>query len=851
MAITCATRADRKAEREGFNPGTFRNSALAVVLQDNHLPDRKLRPSGPPPSFPVVPGPGGADPGQNRDKSLLSSGHAIGPFGVAAVGLFLLLGMIAPGGPAGPRTRAQVADERQARRDRTWDEIKQIAAEFHRQLPRDRAEAIGAAYARYSSRFQDSVADQVRVIFADAVRKAIFIPIENVFFDLAVRGVKNDREGLNALRACLDRKAARVVFFFATNRLFRKTYRSLQFVEEQVVEKGIRAVFVKSRIDTADKLRWRQELTQSASMDEFVVSMHVDHIRAAHEGLLAKRLVFGTVGFGYAGEPIAGAVTRRGLPRKRLTIDPVAGAWVVKVYGWYIGERVSIADVVRRLNADPTVPPPPKSPNRAWTHGAVRRLLRNPRYRGCWRYGETETVWQSSKDYARQIARREPLKEVQIDDLRLVSDEQWFAAQALLAKEAGRVAGRKPRDGDVTSRPRVLNGLYYCAVHNRRLYVGGVHGMYLVCMDCRGLPAGRRPLFSQLPRALAQRKLCETLAALIRTDADLMSRVIGACQRHAAALQAPDPARVAVLEAGLVKRDQRIRFILRNPGETDADQAESGAELRRLRKERSEDQAALDALRAAAAKTIAVPTDAEVDAMIAELADVLVGAAAGPSPESAGPVRELIDRLTGGRIDLEQAGEPRARRGWLRGRFRLRLVEAMTAPLSGVEVPADGDDGPEVTIDFRRDSDGVPAGVVTEVTALYEAGILVKVIARRLGLARSTVSRLLDDWFAARGQDRPDGRTRRSKLPAKHVDPPAYQDAADRVKTLADQDLLFGEIAGQLGLDRNTVTAAWRYWFESRGMSVPDGRTRRKSLSRKSRSIPPSGSTPTFGDPTP
>jgi len=44
-----------------------------------------------------------------------------------------------------------------------------------------------------------------------------------------------------------------------------------------------------------------------------------------------------------------------------------------------------------------------------------------------------------------------------------------------------------------------------------------------------------------------------------------------------------------------------------------------------------------------------------------------------------GVVRELIDRLTGGRIDLEQAGEPRPQRGWLRGRFRYRLVEALTA----------------------------------------------------------------------------------------------------------------------------------------------------------------------------
>ena len=463
-------------------------------MASNHLPSQELRPSDPVPSFPVVPGPGGAHPGQNRDKAAGPSAPSLGLLGVTAIGL-VLVGLVAAVHPPGARTHAQVADERQARRDRTWDEIKRIVAEFHARLPRDRAEAVGAAYARYSSRFQDSVADQVRALFEDAVRKAIFIPLEHVFFDLAVRGFKNDREGLNALRDCLDRKAARVVFFFATNRLFRKTYRSLQFVEEQVVDRGLRAVFVRSGVDTAAARRWRHMLTQLASMDEFVVGMNVENIRAAHEGLLARRLVFGTVSFGYAGEPIPGQLTRRGQPRKRLAIDPGAGPWVGRVFHWYVADRVPIAEIVRRLNADPAVPPPPKSPNRAWTHGAVRKLLRNSRYRGCWRYGVTETVWVSSKDYARQLPRREPLKEVQIEDLRLVPDDRWYAAQALLAKEAGRVVGCKPRDGDVASRPRVLNGLFYCPTHNRRLYVGGVHGKYMVCTDCRGRPADRRPLF--------------------------------------------------------------------------------------------------------------------------------------------------------------------------------------------------------------------------------------------------------------------------------------------------------------------------------------------------------------------
>jgi len=48
-------------------------------------------------------------------------------------------------------------------------------------------------------------------------------------------------------------------------------------------------------------------LTQLASVNEFVVGMNVENIRAAHEGLLEKRLGFGTLSFGYAGEPIPGS----------------------------------------------------------------------------------------------------------------------------------------------------------------------------------------------------------------------------------------------------------------------------------------------------------------------------------------------------------------------------------------------------------------------------------------------------------------------------------------------------------------------------------------------------------------
>jgi len=70
-------------------------------------------------------------------------------------------------------------------------------------------------------------------------------------------------------------------------------------------------------------------------------------------------------------------------------------------------------------------------------------------------------------------------------------------------------------------------------------------------------------------------------------------------------------------------------------------------------------------------------------------------------------------------------------------------------------------------------------------------------------------------------------------LRRKHLSPPLYQEVADRVMELYDEGLLLGKIADRLKLDRNTVTAAVRWWHESRGLPAPDGRTRRKQLTNK------------------
>ena len=104
------------------------------------------------------------------------------------------------------RTRAEIQEERRQLLEKTNREIDAIAREFHEKLPREKAEGIGSLYARYSSRFQDSLADQIRTLFEAAYQLKIFVPREQIYFDMAIRGYQDRRPGLAALQG--DRRKA-------------------------------------------------------------------------------------------------------------------------------------------------------------------------------------------------------------------------------------------------------------------------------------------------------------------------------------------------------------------------------------------------------------------------------------------------------------------------------------------------------------------------------------------------------------------------------------------------------------------------------------------------------------------
>jgi DNA invertase Pin-like site-specific DNA recombinase len=728
------------------------------------------------------------------------------------------------------RSRKEIHEERKRLHDKTSAAADQIAAEAHAKLPRSMAQSIGAIYVRFSTLFQDSAIDQIRALYEFAVENKIFIPREHVYFDLGVRGYTSKRDGLDQLRAVLANKKVKVLLLFATNRLFRKVYLTLQFVEQAVTEQGIRCVFVHSRIDTANKDQWQMLLHMRAMMDEFQLKVNAEHIRAAQEGLFLEGYVYGTLPPGYMGEPVPGKLTKRGRPRCRIVLHPDEAKIVILIFEWYVNDGLSLARIAQRLNAIPNVPLPRKS--KEWSRGTVRAALKRETYRGLWKFSVTEKTFLPSKDYARQVPREKPLNEATFENLRVVSDALWYAAQVRLGKNSWK-RGRKPNGKNEHYDPsvRVINGLFWCPEHGRPLRACSAFAKYLGCSTCATLESESRPLFSKPHRKVVLRLLCDKLAELIRQDEHLVEQIISATQAQSAAVQRPDASAIKQLEKTVAELTRTINFNMQNPGETEEDEREIAETLRNLRRERKAIQDQLGLVKAAAANPVRVPTEEEVNQLLDRFSDVLQCAAAGKLGDDQETARAVLESLTGGRIEMFQQGEREEMHGWLQRRFTIKLLDVLVEKLVGVRPAASGE-RIEVVIDFKRtrktDTDADKA------IQWWIDGDLNKEIANKLGTVESYITRLLRIGAERRSTTLEALRSQRKTRPTEPSEIPRYKVISDEVKALWWDELFpVAAVAKQLTCSTGTVEAAKQWWYESQGQAVPTFEEWSRELERR------------------
>jgi hypothetical protein len=533
--------------------------------------------------------------------------------------------------------------------------------------------------------------------------------------------------------------------------------------------------------------------------------------------MLEDELICTTVAFGYGGEAVSGKLTKRGRPRRRWIIDLIACEYVVRIFRWFVDNGESIEEIVRRLNDIPGVPLPPKSKGK-WSRTAVMRVLTNDVYLGILKYGDFESTDTPSKNYVVRKRRSAPLLVKHVERLRIMDDATWLAAQKILLSHPGR-GGRKRKDGQ-PSPTSILQKLFYCPKHSF-LYVGGAHGKYLYCRKCRQSPAKKRVLYTQLNCSTALSVTLRALAHSLKSDADLVNRIVEACTAAAKQSQTADPKQVDRLKARDKKVAAAITFAKENPGDSPEEQTETRQLLQRLRAQRLEIQSELAEL-AKAIKSARIPAESEVRDMIARLETVLLSAATSADRDQIRRCRQLVRLLTGGRITLQQCGEATPKAGWLEGTFQLQLLPTLLKELG--QQRAESGTAPAVELSFRRVESF--AGEAEEAFTLFQQEWPECNIAGKLGCSRSRITKLLKYEYARRGLVKPDGRSRRK--PSSN-NPPRFQQIANDVKLKVEAGHSNRAIGRQLNVSDTTVEKAFRWWFESRGLKAPTVKERRES----------------------
>jgi hypothetical protein len=326
--------------------------------------------------------------------------------------------------------------------------------------------------------------------------------------------------------------------------------------------------------------------------------------------------------------------------------------------------------------------------------------------------------------------------------------------------------------------------------------------------------------------------ICQSLANLFRRDSNLVREVVAACQQSAEALQRPDPRRLTDLKAEHERLTRAISCTLRNPGESEADLAETDKCIREFRAERAVVARQMEALEAAQVRNIQVPTEADVRADIEQLQSMLIDAANGATGD-AEQAREIIKLLTGGRIELFQQGERLPQRGWLQGRFTVRLLDVLGERAAGA--PIEAGQAIDVVIDFKRPDPEEFEQDSDRAWEFDQQDMLRTEIAAKLGCKKSKITKLLKYAAAKRGVPYEDGRRRRQRLSRKSSEPANFELIADDVYQMLMEDRLIVDIAEHFGVSNNHITKVIEFLRKTRGQEIPDGRTRRKSLEKKNR----------------
>lgn len=560
---------------------------------------------------------------------------------------------------------------------------------------------IGTVLARYSSKLQHSTADQVRDNVQAAAAGRCYVPPEHICVDEAVSGRKQRRAGIKRLTRILETRQATVLYVFMFSRIFRSAYRGFGFIQESVVDSGLRAVSVAQGIDTADEKTWRQLAYMYGIMDEMLIGAIAEHVRSGLSGLFRAGYVTGALTVGYFPRIIEGAsFTNRGRPRTMPAVNEEVAAAIRQHFEW-IRDGMPIAEGQRRW-VRAGGPVDPRCTTGEMSYAAYRRMLSNPRYTGLWAFGRKRNRWNSRKDYTEQI--EQPDQEVIVvrsDELRIIDEELFLAVQQRL--DELKTGPRSPKRDRQHQLWDLVTGCFVCGScssddGDHRLYQAGAHGRGMRCR--RGTLCSDRVIVNRKEAVLS---VCRMLGNLLQQDADLIERTVaraGELDRDSEQALNDELSRLRRRESVLLRKLEDLEELLGEGSEFD--RAETKRKIRAARSERERlrlEESSLTARLEDGTRTI---TADDVRQIVSDLPGLMIRAADGEAADGDRyRAARLFRTLVGGRIVVETQARPERKRVNVLGRFTPRLLQTVRAAL-GDSASGGEDAAEEISVYLRE-----------------------------------------------------------------------------------------------------------------------------------------------------
>ncbi len=687
------------------------------------------------------------------------------------------------------------------------------------------------SYARYSSDGQrdESIAQQQRKCREQAIANGHTIEGNLEFADQAVSGTKLNRTGLNAMLAAAESGQISVLYLHSLSRLARESVITLPLLKRLVFRHGVRVISLADGLDT-DRDDWTVIAAVMALMHERYIKELSENVRRGQEDAVLAGFSVGDYCFGFASEPVPGSEAQRagrnGKPRMQYVIDIATAAWVVRIFYWHVKKRRSISWIAMELTRR-GAPKDHRSSTPGWHHDLVRRVLSNPKYRGHWPWGESRNVRDPETGQLSQEPRPEEEAERftrHFPHLQIIDEARFAEAQRLLKENAEKFAPHRAPSGHLHGAPEggagqpahLLQGLIVCGACGGNFQV--VSTRHLACRNCTKF--GTCACSTRLNRDRAEGMILDALGRRMLADGAWAEAAFAALL---AAWQERSAERPSELRAAR-DRLREIRTVVDNllgaieRGLEDPDVAER---LRQRRGEERELRRRIEQLEHEEQSNPPQPTREWFHQQLQHLSDAL--RETGPSAAIA------LGELLGGAIEVEEIHD--GDRRFLRGTLNLHpatLVQQMhTVTTDALALQAD-EPAEQIILDFIK-----PPLIVEqseEAKRLRDRGTSCAEIGRQLGIGTSRVTAVLHHWYESRGLPVPDGRSSRVSNQE-----PAYRQIAPQVKALYQADRLIAEIAAEVGFNRATIEKTLRYLQDDGQLELEDGRTRRKRLTRKSR----------------